>query len=841
MKKKIREFSGTKNPAISPREKQNQHIAYLAATEAIVLLKNDGVLPLKKEEPLGIFGGGADHTIKGGTGSGDVCERYTVSIYQGLLNAGFDVTSRAYVEEYNTVYKKAREEWRDKIFALAGESETNDFFHVYANNAFEVPTGRTITKEDVKEAKNAIYVVSRVCGEGADRADAEGDYYLSKAEVEDLHTLAALVDNIILIINSGGQIDLKAVNEISKIRAILTISQLGMEGGNALASVLCGDVSPSGKLTNTWAVNYEDFPGSEEFSFKNGNVEKEIYKEGIFVGYRYFDSFEVKTEYPFGFGLSYTTFDIKTEEITADGNEITVKVSVKNTGDTYAGKEVVQVYAACPQTDLIKEKKRLIGFAKTSELKPQEDQILEISVDAKALASFDEEKSAYVCEAGQYGIFVGNSCEAVYPGAVLEVSETVNLEKVNHICPVQESFIEELPCEDDLLAFEAAWKAYAKENGVPTVAFVPEAVISAKIAQDSYEEMAAELVEKLTDDELAHMVVGEVSKSHNLQLGSAGIMVPGAAGETCSILEEQYDVPGIAVADGPAGIRVYRSYEADEEQQKVYTMGFLGAIENGFFMTPEHHDGAATYYQYCTAIPVGTALAQTWNMPLLEQVGYAVGTEMEELGITLWLAPGMNIHRNPLCGRNFEYYSEDPTLSGMAAAAVTRGVQRNHGVGTTIKHYACNNQEDNRIGCDSILSERALREIYLRGFEIAVKTSQPMSIMTSYNLINGVHTANNWDICTEAARNEWDFQGAIMTDWTTTSATGGSTPWRCVWAGNDLIMPGEPNDISNILAALSDGTLDREQIKLCVKRLLKIVFQSLGYEDSAKYGDKFGF
>ena len=239
------------------------------------------------------------------------------------------------------------------------------------------------------------------------------------------------------------------------------------------------------------------------------------------------------------------------------------------------------------------------------------------------------------------------------------------------------------------------------------------------------------------------------------------------------------------------------------------------------------------------SIPVGTLLAQTWNTELLEEVGQAVAVEMQEFGVAWWLAPGMNVHRNPLCGRNFEYYSEDPLVSGKMAAAITWGVQSKEGVGTTIKHFACNSQEDNRMGSDSILSERTLREIYLRGFEIAVKTSQPMAIMTSYNLINGVHAANCKDICTVAARKEWDFQGIIMTDWTTSMPQGGSLSWKCVEAGNDLIMPGWPGDSENIREALKNGSLKREDLQACVKRMLKVIFQTLGYEDCVSYGVQF--
>lgn len=316
-------------------------------------------------------------------------------------------------------------------------------------------------------------------------------------------------------------------------------------------------------------------------------------------------------------------------------------------------------------------------------------------------------------------------------------------------------------------------------------------------------------------------------------------MVPGAAGETSGILEETYDVPGISMADGPAGLRLIKKYDINTETGEVYDVGLLAALEGGYFNKNEVHEGADTYYQYCTAFPIGTLLAQSWNPELLEEVGQAVAVEMQEFGVAWWLAPGMNVHRNPLCGRNFEYYSEDPMLTGMTAAAITRGVQSVGGVGTTIKHFACNNQEDNRMGSNSILSERVLREIYLKGFEIAVKTAQPMAIMTSYNLVNGVHTPNSKDLCTIVVREEWDFQGIIMTDWTTTLPEGGSISWKCAKAGNDLIMPGFQGDVDSIQTALASGELTREDLKACVVRMLKVIYQTLGYEDSVAYGAQF--
>ncbi len=840
MKRKIRKFSGTTDPRVSKRERANREIARKAAAQGIVLLKNEGVLPLAKNSKVALFGGGASHMIKGGTGSGDVCEREVVNIFQGLSHAGVEIVSGNWIADYEDIYQKARQDWKDRILELAGSTDSPEFFETYAAHAFEMPTGRKIGEADCEGAETAIYVISRVAGEAADRHEKPGDYYLTEQEKEELNTIARYCSSIIVVLNIGAQIDLKDILAVKEVKALLNLGQPGMEGGNALADVLTGVVNPSGKLADTWAKAYHDFPNAETFSHNNGNVCQEKYEEGIYVGYRYFESFGVEPLYPFGFGMSYTDFLIRTDCVAATGNKVTVGVTVTNEGNVYAGKEVVQVYAACPQEGLPKEYKRLCAFAKTELLQPGESRKMELVFDAKALASFDEEKAAWVVEKGWYGIFVGNSSSDAKISGVLQVQEDVILESVKHICPLQEPLTELLRPDDIVRHMEQAWKKEAREKGLTPVEFAPEGRQRKVIQAGRFDDMAVELTEKLSDEQLIAMVIGEVSKGHDNQLGAAGIMVPGAAGETSGALEEQWGVPGISMADGPAGLRLMREYQADEASGQVYSEGFLGAHENGIFAQHKKYEGAVTYYQYCTAIPTGTLLAQTWDTALLEETGRAVAVEMQEFGIAWWLAPGMNIHRNPLCGRNFEYYSEDPLVSGMMAAAITRGVQSVPGVGTTIKHFACNNQEDNRMGSDSILSERTLREIYLRGFEIAVKTAQPMAIMSSYNLINGVHTANCRDICTVAAREEWNFQGVIMTDWTTTSPKGGSIAWKCAAAGNDLIMPGAEQDSANIKAALQEGKLDRGELKACVRRLLKVVYQTLGYEECVSYGGQYG-
>jgi beta-glucosidase len=838
MKRKIRTFSGTQSSAVSARETANRAIARKAAAEGIVLMKNEGILPLEKGSTVALFGSGAGRTIKGGTGSGDVNEREVVSICQGLCNAGMNVTSKAWVDDFEARYKQSREDWKNLILKEAETCNTSDFFQIYASHAYAMPSGRTITKEDIGGAKTAVYVVSRIAGEAADRFNKAGDYYLTEHEKEDLAFISEYCEDIIVVLNVGAQVDVNEILAVKNVKALINIVQPGMEGGNAFADVLTGDVTPSGKLTDTWAKNYEDFPNSKTFSHNNGDIENEKYEEGIYVGYRYFDSFDKEVAYPFGFGLSYTDFDIQAGSVTADDVSVSVEASVKNTGSKYAGKEVVQVYVSCPQSGLAKESKRLCGFAKTKLLNPGESETVKITFPAKMLASFDEAKSAWVVEAGLYGVWTGNSSRAVTLTGVLKTEEPAVIEEVKHICPLQES-LEEITRPDAVCAWEKAWHKEAEEKGIKAAAFSPKMVQKERIPKNELDEMAAKLTEQLTDDELIAMCIGEMSKGQDNALGSAGIMVPGAAGETSGILEEKWDVPGVSMADGPAGLRLIKKYDVDRETETICSNGLLSALEGGFFSGNVVHENVDTYYQYCTAVPVGTLLAQTWDTQLIEEVGKAVAVEMQEFGVSWWLAPGMNIHRNPLCGRNFEYYSEDPLVSGMIAAAMTRGVQSVEGVGTTIKHFAANNQEDNRMGSNSIMSERTLREIYLRGFEIAVKSSQPMAIMTSYNKINGVHAANCKDTCTVAAREEWDFQGIIMTDWTTTMEQGGSSPYGCVAAGNDLIMPGWTGDSENIKAALESGKLDREDLKSCVKRMLKVIYQTLGYEESVAYSEQF--
>lgn len=805
--------SGTKKHSMSDREIRNGLLSEKAAEEGIVLLKNDKkILPLNISTKIGLYGAGAGKTVKGGTGSGDVNNRSNISIYQGLKENGIQIVSEKWLANYESIYAEARRAWKEKILEEAKFVENP--FDAYAENPFAMPEGRAVTAEDTVDAQTAIYVVSRISGEGKDRRRVEGDYYLSRREREDIRFLDAQKIPTVLILNSGGPVELTDIlEETENICAVLNISQLGQRGGLALANVLLGKVTPGGKLTATWARRYEDYPCAEEYSYLNGKLEREEYKEGIYTGYRYFDTFGVKPLFPFGYGLSYTEMQIRFHGMKTSGDGVEVEAEVTNTGETFSGKEVVQVYVSLPQDESGKEYRRLAGFAKTKLLKPGEKELLKIRIDRKTLAYFSEEQHAWIAEKGYYAVWVGNSIASLALAAMLEVPESVILDKTN-ILENQTDITEEVYDRQNLSARTLKWKEKAENEKIGRYIYYPE--------PEKRTECTCQPENKIPAKDLLPLFYGNIAGISS-NLGAAGIRVPGSAGETTAALYEQYGVSPLIMADGPAGLRLQQNYEVDRETDTVYGIGVLGSLENGYLRTDETHENADRYYQFCTAFPVGTALAQTWDTALVEKVGIAVAEEMEEFHIDLWLAPGLNIQRNPLCGRNFEYYSEDPLLSGIMAAAMTKGVQSRPGCGVTVKHFACNNQEDNRMGVDAQVSERALREIYLRGFEIAVKESRPVAIMSSYNLLNGVHAANSVDLCTAIARKEWGFDSVIMSDWNTTVPEDGSIPWKCVTAGNDIIMPGNAADAENIRKAFEDGKLSEEVVRMCAGRILNLI------------------
>lgn len=831
---KKRTFSGTTSNAVTERETINRKIARAAASEGMVLLKNeDHILPLKPGTKVALYGGGASKTVKGGTGSGDVNERESVSIYEGMKAAGYVITTENWIRDYDERYEKARIEWRDYILEKSKGMEDNtvDFFNVYATTPFVRPEGMPAEKTD---AGYAFFILSRVAGEGADRFAAQGDYLLTEYEEKLLEDICSYYENVVVVINTGGLVDLSFMDKYSNIKALIQMVQAGMEGGNAFADLISGKVTPSGKMTDSWAYEYSDYPNSETYSHNNGNVQTEKYEEGIYVGYRYFDTFDVPVRYSFGYGLSYTQFALNVKSIACEMQDgkpsVKVTADVTNTGTKFSGKEVVQAYVSCPSGKLEKEYRRLAAFEKTKELQPGETQEISLVIPVYRLASYDETEPGWILEKGSYGIWVGNSLAQSVLAGETEVDKSIVLVRTENICPLEEELAE---IHADMGKNAAKYRNAVEKAGdsLKKVVLHSELLESVTVEytdnKDIYSAEARAFADTLTTDQLVCLAAGDPGKAQGGNLGAAGISVPGSAGETHHCAAEQ-GLASIVLADGPAGLRLMKYYHVHEG--KIVTMPFQFSLEGGLFCPDTENLPGERYYQYCTAIPVGTLLAQTWNLPLLQKIGHMIGTEMEEFGVTLWLAPGMNIHRNPLCGRNFEYYSEDPFLSGELAGAITEGVQSVPGCGTTIKHFACNNQEDNRMGSDSIVSERALREIYLKGFETAIRKSHPMSVMTSYNLINGVHAANNYDICTKAARNEWGFNGVIMTDWTTTENDETCTASGCMRAGNDLIMPGNQSDYDNLYKELADGTLSEEDLKACVSRLVDVIWRSNQYE-----------
>ena len=761
-------------------EEMHKSLAAEIAAEGMVLLKNNGCLPLDKEtKSIALYGIGARQTVKGGTGSGDVNTRTFVSVEEGLESSGFEIITKKLLDEYDTILCKERDNYNKSIQALS-EKGVMTALGSMLGKPFKAPDMAKIRSDDCEKfkAEFAVYVLSRNSGEGADRKNEKGDYLLSDNEISDISLLSENYQKLVLLLNVGGVIDISPVYD--KADAVLLIGQAGIGAGCAAADILSGKTTPSGKLTATWAKKYEDYPCAEDFT--KGDIWNTEYKEDIFIGYRYFDRNRIKPMFPFGFGLSYTNFVTEIKDIEQSDNTVTITLSVMNKGNKFSGKDTVQIYVRQPKGIKEKAKKILVAFAKTKILAPNESEILSLFFDINDLAVYDEELSAWHIEKGEYEVYLGNSSDN------LTLVSRVNLDdKIIPLKKITETFDEEI---------EAAIQNLSVENTVNLV------VGNARTS--------------LTD----FSVIGNASKS-----------IPGAAGETTDMLEK-YGIGHITMADGPAGIRinpkVYKKdglYINNPKEDPVLSLVLPEKAQNVDL------SGTETEYRYCTALPCETMLAQTWNTDLLFKCGDIIGKEMEFFGIDLWLAPGMNIQRNPLCGRNFEYFSEDPFLTGKCAAYITKGVQSHKNKGVTLKHFACNNRENNRNYNNSIISERALREIYLKGFEICIKESGPMAVMSAYNLINSVHCSNSYRLLTEILRNEWGFDGIVMTDWYATQDLSGNNdkPYGasdaalCIKSGNDLIMPGSEKDIDRILEALKNSTLTEEELRLSAKRILKVL------------------
>ena len=782
-------------------EKEHNAALRRLGAECAVLLKSDGSFPLSAPCELALYGNGARKTIKGGTGSGEVNSRYFVTVEEGLEAAGFTITTKYWMENYENLYAAARREFIRGLKQQAREHHTVAILEsigaVMPEPEYNIPL--------IGTGDTAVYVLSRISGEGSDRKPVPGDILLTETEKRDILRLNEKYRNFLLVLNVGGVVDLSPVMEVKNI---LLLSQLGVETGSILADLLLGKSVPSGRLTTTWSA-WADYPQLGDFGDKNDTR----YKEGVYVGYRYFDTVGKKPLFPFGFGLGYTDFEIKAGETAVDGEIITVKAAVKNNG-SFVGKEVAQLYVSAPQGKLDKPYQALAAFAKSKELAPGEEEELTLSFRMRELASYDEGSAAWLLERGDYVLRLGNSCAKTTAVAILRLDGNAISRKVKN-CLGQPDFTD--------------WKPEEREQApLHSVKVIPvsAAAIQAEAVNYTLTHEIDPVVSAFSDEELALMNIGAFSGGMGSLsvIGSAAQSVAGAAGETVNRLKDK-GIPTLIMADGPAGLRLSRQYTVDEK----------GAHPVGEFVQESMMEligsGKAkgeVREQNCTAIPIGTAIAQSWNVDLAEACGDIVGDEMERFGVHLWLAPALNIHRDIRCGRNFEYFSEDPLISGRFAAAITRGVQKHPGCGTTIKHFAANNQETNRYNSNSRVSERAMREIYLKGFEIAVKESQPHALMTSYNLINGVHSSERRDLLEDILRCEFGYEGIVMTDWIIGVLSGkgnkypGPVSARIAAAGNDLTMPGNAGDLKNMLKGLKDGIVSRKQLEINATRVYRM-------------------
>ena len=773
-----------------------------AAAEGSVLLKNevlsgsgDTVLPLKAGTRAVLLGKGTFDYVKGGAGSGDVTVAYERSLANAMMMKGAEGKVQLHMETLK-FYEENIKEQRKEIPAPGFAREP------------ELP--EELLKKASKFSDTAIVTFSRISGEAIDRMvdleayskyDGEklpiadlvayiyerGDFYLTKAEEKLLKQATENFAKVIVVLNVGGVVDTFRYKDDSKIGAVLLSYQGGIEGGLAIADVLCGDSYPSGKLTDTFAKDLTDYPSTADF---NESFDYVNYTEDIFVGYRFFETVPGaydKVVYPFGFGLTYTVFEICEKGSQTDGDTVTFEFEVKNVGKR-VGREVVQVYLEAPQGVLGKAKRVLAGFKKTRELNPRDKETIEISFDIKDFASFDDTgkiaETAWVLEKGTYRFWFGNSIRDVSESDLkYECAEDkVVRQEIRRLAPSKlprrlraDGTYEDAPKGEgkikdsclERLTYREAEGTVPAERAVPLrKLFGNKEKLLAQV--DSGEISLDEFMEQLSVDDMINLLGGK------RRVGVADTFGIG------DLIE--YGVPEIMTADGPAGLRIPKGV------------------------------GVCT-----TAWPCATLLASTFDPEIVYAVGKAAALEVKENNIGIWLAPAANIHRNPLCGRNFEYYSEDPLLAGKIGAAMVSGIQSQK-IAATVKHFALNNKEVNRKNCDSRASERAIREVYLKVFEIIVKESEPWCVMTSYNRINGVRSSENDELINGILRGEWGFDGVVMTDWW---ALG--EQYLEIKAGNDLKM-GNGYD-ARVKEAYEKGEISFDEIRAACKNILKLILR----------------
>lgn len=766
-----------------------------AAAEGIVMLKNDGALPIEKDKCIAVFGRIQNNYYKSGTGSGGMVNvTEVIGITEGLKRCGACL---------NTELIDAYAEWEKENPYNTGEGWGGEPW-----SQEEMPLDDDFVEHIAENSDCAVVVIGRSAGEETDSSAVEGSYYLSKLENEMMMKVRHAFKKMIVILNVGGVIDMSFVSEIAP-DAVLYVWQGGMIGGLGAADVLLGKVNPCGKLSDTIANKLEYYPAGKNF----GDYVRNFYCEDIYIGYRYFETF-AKNEvlYPFGFGLSYTSFDINVVSASSDSEKVSLDVSVKNIGKC-SGKEVVQIYCEAPQGKLGKPSRVLCGFEKTDELDVNQQQLIHLDIKLSEFASFDDtgetgNKSCFVLEEGKYNFYVGDNIRTAERAYTFELSETVVTEKLSQaLAPVLpfdrivnrngsvtiESVSAVEPCEDkrrnENIPAEIAQTDY---KGIR--------LVDVKNGKASMEEFIAQL----SDDDLSCIIRGEGMGSPKVTAGTAS-----AFGGVSDGLSEK-GIPCACCADGPSGIRL-----------DCGTKAF--------------------------SIPNGTLLACTFNKKLVEELYQFVGTEVAANNIECLLGPGMNIHRYVLNGRNFEYFSEDPYLTGKMASAVLKGMHT-MGVTGTIKHFCGNNQETKRHETDSVISERALREIYLKGFEIAVKDGKARSIMTTYGSVNGLWTAGSYDLVTTILRKEWGFNGIVMTDWWASINERGKQPDKSNFAAmiraqNDLYMVCSDSAVNssddNTLSSLDNGTLTRGELQRSAMNICRFLMNTRALDRLENTADKF--
>lgn len=742
-------------------------------SEGIVMLKNNNnALPLDTDKEVAVFGRIQFHYYKSGTGSGGMVNvTKVVNILDGLIDNGVKVNEKL----LDTYRKWDKENPFDLGEGWGGEPWSQK----------EMPLDEGLVKETAKSCETAIVIIGRTAGEEQDNRLEAGSYLLSDDEIAMLTVVREHFKKVVLLLNVGNIIDMTDINRIAP-DAVLYVWQGGMTGGKGTADVLTGKVSPSGKLPDTIAYKASDYPSDANFGREKN---RDIYAEDIYVGYRYFETFaKEKVLYPFGFGLSYTEFEIKTEKAEITEGAVKLSASVKNIG-SYKGKEVIEVYCEAPQGKLGKAAKVLCGFEKTRELAPQEEQVVEIAVDIAKLASYDDSgvtgnKSCYMLEAGEYKFYVGSDVRSAEYACSFEQGEDLVTERLTQSLAPVESFERIKPvCEGGAFSIgreavpvsEVDESARRLEKLPKEIAYTGDKGIKLWDVKNGKNTMD-EFIAQLSDYDLSCIIRGEGMGSPRVTAGTASAF--GGVSENLN----GFGIPAGCCSDGPSGMRL-----------DCGTKAF--------------------------SLPNGTMIASSFNKELTSELFTLMGLEMAANRVDCLLGPGMNIHRHPLNGRNFEYFSEDPFLTGKMAAAELKGMA-GAGVTGTIKHFCANNRETNRHFIDSVVSERALREIYLKGFEIAVKEGGASSVMTTYGRVNGLWTAGNFDLNTVILREEWGFKGFTMTDWWANINVRGKEPDKTDLAAmaraqNDVYMvcpDGEKND-DNTLAALENGGIERCELQ----------------------------